>query len=105
APAAGSGSSAMARAPAAPATVAADLILKNGKIITVDPAFTITQAIAIAGDRILAVGPDAAMAPHTGPATRVIDLQGRTVMPGITDGHAHLDPAALASVFPSLGRV
>jgi predicted amidohydrolase YtcJ len=103
--AAASGSSAMAQAPAAPATVAADLILKNGKIITVDPAFTITQAIAIAGDRILAVGPDAAMAPHTGPATRVIDLQGRAVMPGITDGHAHADREGLRNVFPSLGRV
>src|SRR5882672_4051836 len=103
--AAASGSSAMAQAPAAPASVAADLILKNGKIITVDAIFTIAQAIAIAGDRILAVGPDAAMAPHTGPATRVIDLQGKTVMPGITDGHAHADREALRNVFPSLGRV
>ena len=95
----------MAQVPAAPASVAADLILKNGKIITVDSAFTIAQAIAIAGDRILAVGPDAAMAPHTGPATRVVDLQGKTVMPGITDGHAHADREALRNVFPSLGRV
>src|SRR5262252_7424854 len=84
-------SSAMAQAPAAPATFAADLVLKNGRIITVDARFTIAQAIAIAGDRILAVGPDAAMTPHTGPATRVIDLKGKAVMPGITDGHAHLD--------------
>jgi predicted amidohydrolase YtcJ len=103
--AAAAGSSAMAQAPAAPATVAADLILKNGKIITVDATFTIAQAIAIADDRILAVGPDAAMAPHTGPATRVVDLQGKTVMPGITDGHAHADREALRNVFPSLGHV
>jgi predicted amidohydrolase YtcJ len=103
--AAASGSSAMAQVPPAPATLAADLILKNGKIITVDPAFTITQAIAIAGDRIMAVGPDAAMAPHTGPATRVIDLKGKTVIPGITDGHAHADREALRNVYPSLGRV
>src|SRR5215470_11957017 len=89
--AAASGSSVMAQAPAAPSTIAADLIIKNGKIITVDSAFTIAQAIAIAGDRILAVGPDAAMTPHTGPATRVIDLKGKAVMPGITDGHAHAD--------------
>ena len=47
--------------PARPGTNPADLILTNGKIITVDPAFTIAQAIAIAGDRILAVGPDAAL--------------------------------------------
>jgi len=95
----------MAQAPAAPSIAAADLVLKNGKIITVDSAFTIAQAIAIVGDRILAVGPDAAMAPHTGPATRVIDLKGKTVIPGITDGHAHLDREALRNVFPSLGRV
>jgi len=103
--AAASGSSAMAQAPAAPATVAADLILRNGKVITVDSTLTIAQAVAIARDRILAVGPDAAMAPHTGPATRVVDLQGKAVMPGITDGHAHADREALRNVFPSLGRV
>jgi predicted amidohydrolase YtcJ len=103
--AAASGSSAMAQTPAAPSIAAADLVLNNGKIITVDSAFTIAQAIAIAGDRILAVGPDAAMVPHTGPATRIIDLNGKTVIPGITDGHAHLDREALRSVFPSLGRV
>jgi FtsP/CotA-like multicopper oxidase with cupredoxin domain len=40
----------------------ADLVLKNGNVVTVDAAFTIAQAIAIAGDRIVAVGPDAAMA-------------------------------------------
>ena len=83
----------------------ADLVLRNGKVITVDAAFTIAQAIAIAGERIVAVGPDAAMAAQTGPATRVIDLNGRTVIPGITDGHAHMDREALREVFPSLGRV
>jgi predicted amidohydrolase YtcJ len=103
--AAASGSSATAQTPAVPSIAAADLVLNNGKIITVDSAFTIAQAIAIAGDRTLAVGPDAAMAPHTGPATRIIDLKGKTVIPGITDGHAHLDREALRNVFPSLGRV
>src|SRR4051794_2075528 len=83
----------------------ADLILTNGKIITVDPAFTIAQAIAIAGDRILAVGPDAAMAAMAGPATRVVDLKGKAVIPGITDGHAHMDREALRDVFPALGPV
>ena len=51
-------------APANPVVAAADIILKNGKVITVDAAFTIAQAIAIAGDRIIAVGPDAAMTAH-----------------------------------------
>ena len=91
--------------PARAGTNPADLILTNGKIITVDPAFTIAQAIAIAGDRILAVGPDAAMAAMAGPATRVVDLKGKAVIPGITDGHAHMDREALRNVFPALGPV
>ena len=91
--------------PARAGTNPADLILTNGKIITVDPAFTIAQAIAIAGDRIVAVGPDAAMAAMAGPATRVVDLKGKAVIPGITDGHAHMDREALRNVFPALGPV
>jgi predicted amidohydrolase YtcJ len=91
--------------PARAGTNSADLILTNGKIITVDPAFTIAQAIAIAGDRILAVGPDAAVAAMASPATRVVDLKGKAVIPGITDGHAHMDREALRNVFPALGPV
>jgi predicted amidohydrolase YtcJ len=91
--------------PAAPATRPADLVLKNGKIITIDANSSVAQAIAIAGDRILAVGPDAAMAGHTAPSTRVVDLNGKAVTPGLIDGHAHMDREALRSVFPSLGRV
>ena len=91
--------------PARAGTTPADLILTNGKIITVDPAFTIAQAIAIAGHRILAVGPDAAMAAMASPATRVVDLKGKAVIPGITDGHAHMDREALRNVFPALGPV
>jgi predicted amidohydrolase YtcJ len=91
----------------APGPVArpADLILKNGKVITVDRDFSIAQALAIAGDRIVAVGSDAAMAAHVAPETRVVDLNGRTVMPGIIDGHAHMDREGLKSVYPSLGPV
>jgi hypothetical protein len=81
------------------------MILKNGRITTVDPAFTITQAIAIAADRITAVGSNDAMATHTSSATRVIDLEGKAVVPGLTDGHAHMDREALRNIFPSLGRV
>jgi hypothetical protein len=66
---------------ARPAARSADLILSNAKVITVDHDFTIAQAIAIAGDRILAVGSNDALAAHTAPETRVIDLKGRTVHP------------------------
>jgi predicted amidohydrolase YtcJ len=93
------------RQPAAPLVRPADTVLRNGKIVTVDAAFTIAQSIALAGDRIIAVGPDDAMAAHAGPATRVVDLKGRTVVPGLNDGHAHMDREALRNVFPSLGRV
>jgi predicted amidohydrolase YtcJ len=91
--------------PASTGQKPADLVLKNGKVITIDAASTVTQALAIAGDRIVAVGSDGAMAAVTTPATRVIDLQGRAVIPGLTDGHAHMDREALRNVFPALGRV
>jgi predicted amidohydrolase YtcJ len=94
-----------ARAQSGPVGRAADLVLRGGKVITVDAAFTIAEAIAVAGDRILAVGPDAAMAAHIGPGTRVFDLAGRTVMPGLIDGHAHMDREGLKGVYPALGPV
>jgi predicted amidohydrolase YtcJ len=83
----------------------ADLILKNGKIITVDSRDTIADAIAIAGERIVAVGADAAVAELRGPETQVIDLNQKTVVPGLIDGHAHMDREALRNIFPSLGQV
>jgi predicted amidohydrolase YtcJ len=91
--------------PASPVDRPADLVLKNGKIITVDKGFTIAQAIAIAGERIIAVGPDAEMVAHTAPTTRVVDLKGRAVIPGLVDGHAHMDREGLKTVYPPLGRV
>ncbi len=68
---------------------APDLILYNGKIVTVDSAFSIAQALAIRGDRFVAVGADDAVRRLAGPATRAIDLRGRTVIPGLIDGHLH----------------
>lgn len=69
---------------------APDLILTNGKIITVDDRFTIAQAVAIRGERIIAVGATADVARLTGSDTRAIDLQGRSVIPGLIDNHMHL---------------
>jgi predicted amidohydrolase YtcJ len=67
----------------------ADVILSNGKVITVDDRFTIAQAIAIKGDRVLAVGTTNDINGLAGPSTRTIDLAGRTVVPGLIDDHAH----------------
>ncbi|HYR91972.1 MAG TPA: amidohydrolase family protein [Terriglobia bacterium] len=83
----------------------ADFVFRNGKIITVDRGSTVADSIAISGDRVVAVGPSAAMAAFTAPATRTIDLRGKTVIPGLIDGHAHMDREGLKNVFPSLGRV
>jgi predicted amidohydrolase YtcJ len=84
---------------------AADLVLRNGKIITVDREFSIAQAIAIAGERILAVGPNDSMASYTAAATRIVDLKGKAIMPGLIDGHAHMDREGLKTIYPALGTV
>lgn len=68
----------------------ADLVLHNGKIITVDQNFSLAQAIAVRDGKILKVGRDAEILPLAGPATRRINLQGRTVIPGLIDTHSHL---------------
>jgi predicted amidohydrolase YtcJ len=67
-----------------------DLVLGNGKIITVDERFTIAQAVAIKGDRIVATGTNQEMAQLAGANTRRIDLMGRAVIPGLIDNHIHL---------------
>ena len=72
----------------------ADIILTNGKVVTVDERFSIAQAVAIQGDRIAAVGSDQEIGRLAGPATRRIDLRGRTVIPGLIDNHMHLVRAA-----------
>ena len=67
----------------------ADLVLRGGRIATMDPARSWATALAILGERIVAVGHDAQVASHIGPATRVIELRGRTVTPGFQDAHVH----------------
>ena len=66
-----------------------DIILTNGKIITVDAQFSIAHAVAIRGDRIVAVGTNPDITALAGAGTRRIDLQGRSVVPGLIDNHAH----------------
>jgi predicted amidohydrolase YtcJ len=73
---------------------APDLVLLNGKIITVDERFTIAQAVAIRGDRIVAVGTSQDIGKLAGQSTQRIDLRGRSVIPGLIDNHMHLLRAA-----------
>ncbi|TRZ56247.1 MAG: amidohydrolase [Rhodocyclaceae bacterium] len=72
----------------------ADIVLVNGKVVTVDERFTVTQALAIKGERVLATGSSKEMRKLAGPATRVMDLKGRTVIPGLIDNHVHMMRAA-----------
>jgi predicted amidohydrolase YtcJ len=95
-----------------PSVAPADLVLKNGKIITVDNAFSIKQAIAIRNDVITGVGSDDDIARQVGPATKVIDLRGRAVIPGLIDAHLHnagggpgVDLSAVRTLGDLLGAV
>jgi predicted amidohydrolase YtcJ len=72
-----------------PPGVGADTILVNGRIMTVDPVNSIANAIAIRGDKILGTGSDNDIRALALPETRVIDLKGRTVTPGLIDPHIH----------------
>jgi hypothetical protein len=82
-------SSACGRSLAAAAREHPDLLLRNGRVITVDPRRPAAEAIAIAGDRILAVGSNAGVDELAVANTRKIDLGGSAVVPGFIDGHCH----------------
>ncbi|HEY8233590.1 MAG TPA: amidohydrolase [Vicinamibacteria bacterium] len=68
----------------------ADLVLLNGVVHTVDARRPRAEAVGVRGGRIVAVGSSADVRALVGPATRVLDLAGRTVVPGFDDGHAHM---------------
>src|SRR6266581_2907350 len=74
----------------------ADTLLINGKVLTVDRQFSTREAIAIRDGKIAAVGTTADVRKLAGAQTRVIDLQGRTVIPGLIDSHLHAIRAALS---------
>jgi predicted amidohydrolase YtcJ len=69
----------------------ADLVLRNGVVWTVDASMPQAESVASIDDRIIYVGPDAGVEAHIGPTTRVIDLDGRLVVPGFNDNHVHFE--------------
>jgi predicted amidohydrolase YtcJ len=83
----------------------ADSVFINGKVITVDQQFTIVEAVAVNGGRFSAVGSSKEIEKLQGPDTQIIDLQGRTVVPGFIDGHAHMDREGLKFILPSMHGV
>jgi len=68
---------------------AADLVLTNGRIVTVEEAQPEAEAIAITGDRITALGSAGAMQKYVGPNTKVVDLKGQLAIPGFIESHGH----------------
>ena len=75
---------------AVPDALAPDMVLHGGKIVTVDESFSIAQAVAIKDGRIVAVGSDNEILSLSGADTEVVNLEGKTVLPGFNDSHLHL---------------
>lgn len=67
----------------------ADLVFLNGTVITIDPARPAAEAVAVIGNRIARVGTSDEVREEIGPGTRVVDLAGRTLLPGFNDNHTH----------------
>jgi predicted amidohydrolase YtcJ len=87
-----------ARAPAAQPS-AADIVLVNGAVLTVDANDRVAEAVAIAGGRIVAVGSTSEIRARAGASTEVIDLAGRAVTPGLLDAHAHFSGGGAQRLF------
>ena len=68
-----------------------DMVMINGKIITVDKGFSLAEAVAFKGDKITAVGLSADIKKLADENTTIMDLKGATVLPGINDAHCHLN--------------
>jgi predicted amidohydrolase YtcJ len=81
-----------------PASVAADLVLLNGKIVTLEENVPQVEAVAIGGNRIAALGSSAEMKRHIGQKTQVIDVAGALVIPGFIEGHGHINGVGLAQM-------
>ncbi|XUJ35957.1 amidohydrolase family protein [Bradyrhizobium japonicum] len=75
--------------------LAPDTIFANGNILTVDDRFSVANAVAVRDGRFMAVGTTKDVLPLAGPRTNIVDLEGRTVLPGLIDTHAHVERAGL----------
>jgi predicted amidohydrolase YtcJ len=80
----------------------ADWIFANGEILTFHPRVPRAKAVAVAGDRIMALGSARELRRWRGRGTRWVDLDGATVIPGLVDAHAHMDREGLKFLYPSL---
>src|ERR1044071_6566483 len=83
---------------------APDLILHNGNIVTMEDKQPAAAAIAMQGEKILALGASDAILKTAGPKTKVIDLKGRTTIPGLIDTHIHIVNGGLGMVKVQLGE-
>ena len=82
----------------------ADTVYVNGKIITADKAFSIAQAVAVKEGKFVGVGTSDEMRRYASPTTRVVDLKGRAVIPGLMDSHTHMIGAGAAETRAPLFR-
>lgn len=78
-----------------PGAAAPDLILHHGKIVTVDDRFSVREAVAVEAGRIVQVGRSGSVLKLKGPGTRLVDLHGRMVLPGLIDSHTHPSGASM----------
>ena len=67
-----------------------DLVITNGKVLTVDKDFSIAEAVAVKGGKIVAVGTNSEVRKLIGENTKILDLKGKTMLPGINDAHFHI---------------
>jgi predicted amidohydrolase YtcJ len=81
-----------------------DLVLINGKILTMDDRSSVAEAVAILDGKILATGSSASIKTAIGTRTRVLDLAGKTVIPGVIDTHAHFKAAGLSEYVVNMNR-
>jgi len=88
--------------------LASDLVLRSGRIVTVDPNFRVVEAMAVENGRVVSIGSNSEIAQRITPETQVIDLKGKMVLPGLIDSHVHPGGASMYEAdheVPAMDRV